>query len=62
MYSQPRVSAVAKLCPSLGKLLGFALYLTTHDADGKHWDSDAEEMRDMAWTKVRSEQPLLLVG
>ena len=62
MYSPPRVSALAKLCPSLGILLGCALDLTTHDTDGKHWDFDGEEMRDRTWAKVRSEQPLLLIG
>ena len=62
MYSPPRVSAVAKLCPSFGILPGFALGLTTHDTDGKHWDFDDEEMRARAWSKVRNEQPLLLIG
>ena len=62
MYSPPRVSAVAKLCPSFGILLGFGLDLTTHDTDGKHCDLDDEEMRARAWSKVRNEQPLLLIG
>ena len=58
MYSPPRVSAVAKLCPSFGLLPGFAFDITTHDTDGKHWDFDDEEMRARARAKVRSEQPL----
>ena len=41
---------------------GFALGLTTHDADNKQWDFDDQEMRGRAWAKVRSEQPLLLIG
>ena len=35
MYLPPRVFAVAKLCQSFGTLPGFALDLTTHDADGR---------------------------
>ena len=62
IYSPPRVSAVAKMCPSFGILPGFALDLTTNDTDGRHWDFDEEEMRDRAWAKVKSEQPLLLIG
>ena len=62
IYSPPRVSAVAKLCPSFGILPGFALDLTTHDHDGRHWDFDEEEMRTRAWAKVKEEKPLLLIG
>ena len=62
IYSPPRVSAVAKLCPSFGILPGFALDLTTHDSDGRHWDFDEEDMRARAWAKVKSEEPLLLIG
>ena len=36
IYSPPRVSSVAKLCPSFGVLPGCALDLTTHDVDGRH--------------------------
>jgi len=62
IYSPPRVSAVAKLCPSFGILPGFALDLTTHDDDGKTWDFDNDEMRARAWKKLTTEQPLLLIG
>ena len=62
IYSPPRVSAVAKMCPSYGVLPGFALDLTTHDDDGRHWDFDEEEMRTRAWKKIEKEQPLLLIG
>ena len=62
IYSPPRVSAVAKLCPSYGILPGFAFDLTTHDSDGWHWDFDEEEMRSRAWSKIKEEQPMLLVG
>ena len=47
--STPRVSAVAKLCPSFGVLPGFALDLTTHNDDCRHWDFDEEDMRERAW-------------
>ena len=62
IYSPPRVSAVAKMFPSYGILPGFALDLTTHDHDGRHWDFDEEEMRERAWDKIKKEQPLLLIG
>ena len=62
IYSPPRVSAVAKLCPSFGILPGFALDFTTHNHDGRHWDFDEEEMRNRALAKIREEQPLLLIG
>ena len=48
IYSPPRVSAVAKLCPSFGILPGFALDLTTHDGDGRHWDFNEDDMRERA--------------
>ena len=38
--SPPRVSAMAKMCPSYGILPGFALDLTTTDSDGRSWDFD----------------------
>ena len=41
---------------------GFALDLTTADADGRSWDFDDKEMRDRAFAKVRSEKPMLLIG
>ena len=62
IYSPPRVSAVAKLCPSDGILPGFALDLTTNDHDGRCWDFDEEEMRKRAWAKIEEEQPMLLIG
>ena len=62
IYSPPRVSAIAKLCPSYGILPGFALDLTTQDEDGRSWDFDDEEMRARAWKKLTTEQPLVLVG
>ena len=62
IYSPPRVSNVAKMCPAYGVLPGFALDLTTHDVDGRHWDFDEEELRNRAWAKVKSEQPLILIG
>ena len=46
IYSPPRVSAVAKLCPSFGIFAGFALDLTTHNDDGRHWDFDEDDLRE----------------
>ena len=62
IYSPPRVTAIAKMCPSYGILPGFALDLTTHDVDGRHWDFNEAEMRERAWKKVKTEEPLLLIG
>ena len=61
IYSLPRVSAVAKLCPSYAILPGFALDLATNDSDGRHWDFVEEAMRSHAWAKVKEEQPVLLI-
>ena len=62
IYSPPRVTAMAKMCPSYGVLPGFALDLTTHDTDGRRWDFDDPEMRERAWDKIKTERPLLIVG
>ena len=62
IYSPPRVSAVAKLCPSYGILPGFAFDLTTSDSDGRNWDFDDEEMRSRAWARIKKEPLLLLIG
>ena len=62
IYSPPLVSAVAKLCHSYGILPGFALDLTPNDSDGRHWDFDEEEMRSRACSKIKGEQPMLLIG
>ena len=62
IYSPPRVTAMAKMCPSYGVLPGFALDLTTHDADGRIWDFDDPDMRERAWNKIKTERPLLIVG
>ena len=40
----------------------FAPNVRTHDTDRKHWEVYDEEMRARARAKVRSEQPLLLIG
>ena len=50
------------MLPELKIIPGFALDLTTADADGLAWDFDEKEMRDRALERVRREQPMLLVG
>ena len=62
IYSPPRVTAATKLLPELKIIPGFALDLTTADADGKLWDFDSKIMRDRAMQKVKDERPMLLVG
>ena len=50
------------MLPELRIHPGFALDLTTNDADGAAWDFDNLEMRQRALDRVRREKPLLLVG
>ena len=62
IYSTPRVTAAAKMLPSLGILPGFALDLTTADEHGHPWDFDLAECREKARRKVIEERPLFLIG
>lgn len=62
VYSPPRVTAATKLLPELKIIPGFALDLTTVDADGKLWDFDDKVMRDRALQRVKEERPMLLIG
>ena len=62
IYSPPRISAAAKLLPSLGCLPGFALDLTTNDENGCPWNFDKVEQRRKAWELLERERPMLLVG
>ena len=45
MHSVPRVTAAARLLPSMGIIPGFALDLTTTDEHGVSWDFDVAERR-----------------
>ena len=62
IYSPPRVTAAAKLLPSLKIIPGFALDITTVDEEGRPWDFSKLEMRQAASAKVEAEQPMVLVG
>ena len=62
IYSPPRVTACAKLMPSCEILPGFALDLTTTDAQGIPWDFDLPERRAEARRLVEKEQPMFLIG
>ena len=62
IYSPPRVTAATKLLPELGCVPGFALDLTTVDAQGRPWDFDDADTRMRARAMVEQEKPLLLVG
>ena len=62
IHDLPHVSAVANICPNFSILKGFALDLTTHHHDGRHWDFDEEERRERARAKVKAERPRLLIG
>ena len=50
------------MLPELKLIPGFALDLTTADADGKLWDFDDKVMRDRALQRIRTERPMLLIG
>jgi hypothetical protein len=56
------VTQALQLLPGLGLAAGFALDLTTTDEDGNSWDFSQEEMKEKARHKVRTEEPMLLVG
>ena len=62
LYSPPRVSAMAKMCPSYGILLGFASDLTTTDSDCRNLDFDDATMTERPWAKIKAEEPLLILG
>ena len=62
IYSAPRVTQALKLLPGLGLAAGFALDLTTTDEDGNSWDFTKEQMKEKARVKVRTEEPMLLIG
>ena len=62
IYSRPRVTSAVKLLPELSLLPGFALDLTTTNAQGENWDFSREEMRAQARALVTREKPLLLIG
>ena len=61
IYSPPRVTAAATLLPSLRCIPGFALDLTTSDADWKPWDFDILENRIRAKRLVEEQRPALLI-
>ena len=62
IYSAPRVTAALKLLPGIGLAAGFAFDLTTTDDEGNSRDFTKEEMKHKARTKVRTEEPMLLIG
>ena len=62
LYAPPRVTAATSLLPELKIIPGFALDLTTADADGRLWDLDEAELRDRAQKRIAEERPMLLVG
>ena len=62
IYSSPRTTKMVKMMPSSGVLAGSALDLTTHDTDGRAWNSDGEEMRQRARKKVDIEEHIFLIG
>ena len=57
IYSAPRITKMIKMMPSSEVIAGFALDLTTTDADGRAWNFDEKEMRDRARKKFREEEP-----
>ncbi len=61
-YRVPRVTAAARLLPSMGIIPGFALDLTTTDEHGVPWDFDVADRRAEARRKVETERPMFLIG
>ena len=62
IYSPPRVTHAAKMLPGLGLLPGFALDLTTTNAQGEAWDFDDVSKQQEAWDLIEKQKPLILVG
>ena len=62
IYSPPRVTAAAKLLPSLKMCPGFALDLTTVNAAGRPWDFSKAECREDCRKLVKEQEPALVVG
>ena len=62
MYSLSRVSAAAKLLPSLKIIPGAALDLTVNQEDGTPWDFEIKANRDTARALHEEQQLALLVG
>ena len=62
IYSPPRVTAAAKLLPSLKLCPGFALDLTTTDDDGRPWDFSDSQCREDCRRLVTEQEPMLIVG
>ena len=62
VYSPPRVTACTKLMPSCEIMPGFALDLTTVDAQGIPWNFDLPERRAVARRLVEEQEPMFLIG
>ena len=62
VYSQPRVTAAAKLLPRLRLIPGLALDLTTEDENGEPWNFDYAERREAARRLLREQKPAMLIG
>ncbi len=62
VYSPPRVTAAAKLMPSMQMLPGLTLDLTTKDENGVPWDFSKEDRRRAARTRLEKEKPFILIG
>ena len=62
VYSEPRVTAAARVLPSLKLILGFVMDLLTNDEDGNPWDISRKDMRQKCREMLDKEKPMLLVG
>ena len=59
VYSPERVTAMAK---KMGLNAGWALDLTTTDAEGRAWDFECVHMRNKAVRMLLQDKPMLLIG
>jgi len=62
IYSPPRVTAAAKLLPSLRLIPGAALDLTVNQEDGNPWDFDIKANREKARDLFETQRPALVIG
>ncbi len=62
IHSPPRVTRAIKMMPGSEVIAGFAMDLTTTDVDGRAWNFDGQEMRDMARKGFHAEEHMFLIA
>jgi len=62
IYSPPRVTRAARILKKLNITPGFAMDITTHDAEGRPWDFDQPQQKTRAVRLIYETEPDLIVG